>query len=194
MGITEIFVGIVQLFFQLFIFIAIFRVWKSRSVVRRVISQNTSYSENKDYISAATFFNTIEKHLSAREITGLSFSKAILKENTAFEGSRTYMVIRRANIIYYISTFSLGNTQIFSYWQIEPFAFWRRVWSVIPIFGKMILAFFFPNSLFKMDEAAGMTSVIQHDLKAALDELLGEEGYHLNSPVKEKEIHKMFFG
>ncbi len=183
----------IKFIINLIIFIGIFRVWKSRSVANRVISQTTFYAENKDYVSAETFFNTIEKHLSPRSITGLRFSRTTLKEKTAFEGSRTYLVLRKRDVIYYINTFSLGNTQIFSYWQIEPFAFWRRVWSFIPLLGRLILSLFFPKSLYKLDEAAGVKGVIQHDLKVTLDELLGPDGYHLSSTTTAKDIHKLFF-
>lgn len=194
MDIFKIIIGVLQLIFQLFFIIGVFRVWRSRAVANRVISQTTFYSENEEYISAATFYTTIEKHLSDRQIKGLDFDRVALKEKTAFEGSRRYMVLRKRNVIYYINTFSLGNTQIFSYFQVEPFAFWRRVWNYIPILGKIILALFFPKSLYKMDEGAGMNGIIQHDLKAALDELLGEDSYYLNGTLKGKEVHKIFFG
>lgn len=194
MDIFKIVLGTLQFIFQLFFIIGVFRVWRSRAVANRVISQTTFYSENEEYISAATFYNTIEKHLSNRQVKGLQFDRVALKERTAFEASRKYMVLRKRDVIYYINTFSLGNTQVFSYFQVEPFAFWRRVWNYIPILGKLILALFFPKSLYKMDEAAGMNGIIQHDLKVTLDELLGEDSYHLNGTLKDKEIHRMFFG
>ena len=169
-----------------------FRTLRSYSIASRTIRQQVYFTENLNYISRETFFNTIEETIKLRNITGIYIRRETLKEGTFTSNSRKYLKVTQGGLHFYISTFPLGNTQQFSWWHIEPTAMFERLVRGIPLFGRLLHNTFFPKTLYRMDVSSGLTSIIESDLKMVLDTLTEKKGYRLSTNVQNKTIHDAF--
>jgi len=89
--------------------------------------------------------------------------------------------------MFYICTFNVGTSQAFTYWQIEPLTFFRRVFRSIPIIGPFLL----PETLYRVDLASALLTIIEEDIKAVTSEMGVDKGTRIE-PTNFKDFRRTY--
>lgn len=174
----------------LIFFIPIIRVIRKLSITRRVIKQGGICVEESS-ISANEYYERMLERFQERKI-GLSTHYTNLPEGSLLMSSRKYLVVKKESVMFYICTFNVGNTQAFTYWQIAPLNFFLRLFGGIPFIGWFLVGIFMPMTLYKMDLASTLLTIIEGDIKAVTEEMGVNKGVRALGETDFKQFRKAY--
>jgi len=143
------------------------RARRSASIVSRALKQGGVYIDNAS-LPGREYYKNVAQRVADRKINNLYISIRTLPENSPFMVSREYLKIGREPIQFYVCTFELGTSQVFTYWQIAPLDFGQHLIGSIPLIGRIPRALFFPTTLYKIEIGTekGVRELGQADLQA----------------------------
>lgn len=181
------FAGVLTLLF-LFAFI---RAILSSSVAARAMNQGGLSVEGVE-VASAEYYQAMAEQLSTHGIKGLAASIRTLPEGGVGKPMREYLRVKKDDVIFYVCTFKLGTSQVFTYWQIAPQNFWRRFWRSIPLLGNVIIAMFMPVTLYKIDVSSALNGIIQEDLKVVTGQFSQSKGIRELNDVDYVRMNKLY--
>lgn len=175
------------------VLITYIRARRNASIVSRSLKQGGVYIDNVS-IPAREYYEQIAQRIAPRNIEQLRMRTTTLPENSPLMASREYLKIERDSMQFYVCTFELGTSQVFTYWQIAPLEFWHHLLSSIPLIGRIIRALFFPVTLYKIDVSSALLGMIEGDIKATTGELGTEKGRRELEQADLQRIKQIFRG
>lgn len=184
-GAAPLFV-LLAILLQIFLIVGLIIIIRKLSIIKRVIRQGGICAEGVS-VPAEEYFARMKESLSYHKIEGLSISYRTLPETSPIMSYRKYLRVKKQGVMFYICTFNVGNTQSFTYWQIEPLAFFRRVFRSIPIIGP----FFLPETLYRVDLASTLMTIIEGDIKAVTAEMGVDKGVRIE-PTNFKDFRRTY--
>lgn len=165
--------GLVSFIF--FILIPLIRSLRGMSIYSRAFGQGGRSVEGAS-VPIAEYYKTLMERFKEREIKGLRTYIDSLDEGMPGGSFRKYLKVQKGDIIFYVSTFHLGSSQVFTYWQVYPVAFLRRMITNIPFIGKALIALFYSKTLYRDDVAAAIRGMIDQDIKDITNQIEGSQG------------------
>jgi|GEM_PF-1863329 len=175
----------------LLFFIAFIRAVLSSSVVARSMNQGGLSVEGAE-VASAEYYQAMKEQLLTHGIKGLTTTIKTLPEGGVGKPMREYLRVKKDDVIFYVCTFKLGTSQIFTYWQIAPKNFWRRFWRIIPILGNLIIAMFMPVTLYRIDLSSALNGIIQEDLKTVTAQFNQNKGIRELNDVDYVRMNKLY--
>jgi len=177
----------------IFVVITYIRARRNASIVSRALKQGGISIEDVS-IPAKEYYEKITERITARNISELRMRTTTLSEGSQYLASREYLKIENDSMQFYVCTFELGTSQVFTYWQVAPRDFWQNFLGSIPFLGWIFKVLFFPTTLYKIDVASALNGMIEADIKVITDELGTEKGRREIEQVDFQRIKKIFPG
>lgn len=157
-----------------FVIIPAIRALKNFSITSRTLSSGGLSVEGL-YIPPLEFYKALKNRLNVR---GVDIVKSLehLPEGSLYSNQRQYMRVEKNGVIFYICSFRIGSSQVFTYWEIAPLAIFQRILSNIPLFGGILKEIFLPDTLYKRDVASAIKGMILEDFKKIVSEQENSKG------------------
>ena len=93
--------------------------------------------------SGLDFFQAVQERVEAREVPDVTFQHIDFKESGILSAKRTYLRVRRSNLVFDVGAAPYGRGYFFSWWLVREGP--RRAW--LYLLGFFLVVFFVPMIL-----------------------------------------------